>query len=178
MQTPFETPFSSCCIYHQTLSRVRVERKALSLCSCIAQFDPQSRDHVGHTPSRSVGDIEAFQNTFAFIISTETCFWLKRVSDRTFFSVSERHFQPPNQNSFAFIICKNHPESRLETLILCQESDDKRTQKLLFEYASWHLPHFILYSGGLLYEICIIIMWHCSKPICSQPIKIKHLGSL
>ena len=31
------------------------------------------------------------------------------------------------QNSFAFIICKNHPESRLETLILHQKSDDKRT---------------------------------------------------
>ena len=28
---------------------------------------------------------------------------------------------------FAFIICKNHPESRLETLILRQKSDDKRT---------------------------------------------------
>ena len=33
---------------------------------------------------KSVGDIKAFQNNFAFIISTETCFWLKRVSDRTF----------------------------------------------------------------------------------------------
>ena len=30
--------------------------------------------------------------------------------------------KPPNQNSFAFIICKNHPESRLETLILRQKS--------------------------------------------------------
>ena len=29
----------------------------------------------------------------------------------------ERRFWPPNQNSFAFIICKNHPESRLESLI-------------------------------------------------------------
>ena len=27
--------------------------------------------------------VKAFQNNFAFIISTETCFWLKRVSDRT-----------------------------------------------------------------------------------------------
>ena len=44
------------------------------------------------SPSRSVGDIKAFQNNFAFIISTETCFWLKRVSDRTFFGVSERRF--------------------------------------------------------------------------------------
>ena len=60
-------------------------------CSCIAQFDPWSRDHVGCAPlRRSVGDINAFQNDVAFIISTETCFWLKRVSNRTFFGVSER----------------------------------------------------------------------------------------
>ena len=35
-------------------------------------------------------------------------------------------FLTPNQNSCAFIICKNHPESRLETLILRQKSGDKR----------------------------------------------------
>ena len=46
MQMPSETPFSSCCIYHRTLSRVRVERKALSLRSCIAQFYPWSRGRV------------------------------------------------------------------------------------------------------------------------------------
>ena len=27
--------------------------------------------------------VKAFQNNFVFIISTETCFWLKRVSDIT-----------------------------------------------------------------------------------------------
>ena len=85
-------------------------------CHCaaaFAQFDPWSRDHVGRAPScRSVGDIKVFQNDFAFIISTETCFWLKGVSDRTFF----RRSSPPNQNSFAFIICKNHPESRFGNL--------------------------------------------------------------
>ena len=52
---------------------------------------------------------------------------LKRVSDHTFFGVSERGFQPPNQNSFAFIICKNDCECHLKTLILRQKSDDKRT---------------------------------------------------
>ena len=41
---------------------------------------------------RSVGDINTFQNDFVFIISTETCFWLKRVTDRTFSGVSERLF--------------------------------------------------------------------------------------
>ena len=87
-----ETRFSNCCVYHR-ISRVRVERKALSLRSCIAQFDPHSSSHVGHTPLRkSVGDIKAFQNNFPFIISTETCFWLKRVSDCTFFGISERRF--------------------------------------------------------------------------------------
>ena len=93
MQTPSETPFSSCCVYHLTLLQVRVERKALSLRSCIAQFYPWSRDHEGRTRlRRSVRDINTFQNDFAFIISTETCFWLKRVTDHTFFSVSERRF--------------------------------------------------------------------------------------
>ena len=92
MQTPSVTSFSSC-VYHRTLSWVRVERKALSLRSCIAQFYPWSRGHVGRSPlRRSVRDIKAFQNDFAFIISTETCFWLKRIPDCTFFGVSERRF--------------------------------------------------------------------------------------
>ena len=43
--------------------------------------------------------IKAFQNNFAFIISTETCFWLKRVSDRTLavFSSLETRFNIHNQ---------------------------------------------------------------------------------
>ena len=52
MQTPSETSFSSCCVYHRTLSRVRVERKALSLRSCIAQFYSWIRDHVERVPLR------------------------------------------------------------------------------------------------------------------------------
>ena len=78
---------------------------------------------------RSVGDIKAFQNNFAFIISTETGFWLKRISDHTFFGVSDQGiFNPLIINSFAFyIICKNHPEGHFETLILHQKSDDKCT---------------------------------------------------
>ena len=42
--------------------------------------------------------VKAFQNNFAFIISTETCFWLKRVSDRTlavFSSFNRNSFQYP-----------------------------------------------------------------------------------
>ena len=62
-------------------------RKALSLRSLTRRAEIM---HVGHTPlCRSVGDIKAFQNNVAFIISTETCFWLKRVSDHIFFGVSE-----------------------------------------------------------------------------------------
>ena len=38
-----------------------------------------------------------------------------------------RFYKPPNQNSFAFIICKNHTESCLETLILRQKCDNNRT---------------------------------------------------
>ena len=43
--------------------------------------------------------VKAFQNNFAFIISTETCFWLKRVSDRTLavFSSLETRFNTHNQ---------------------------------------------------------------------------------
>ena len=52
------------------------------------------------------------RNTFQYPLS-------KRVK------TEERRVSPPNQNSFAFIICKNHPESRLETLILRQKFDDK-----------------------------------------------------
>ena len=37
---------------------------------------------------RNTMHLNAFQNSFAFITSTETCFWLKRVSDRAFFRVS------------------------------------------------------------------------------------------
>ena len=63
MHTPSKMPFLSC-VYHQTLSRVRVERKTLSLRSCIAQFYPWSRDHVGRAPlCRSVGDIMPFETT-------------------------------------------------------------------------------------------------------------------
>ena len=58
-----------------SIAIVWVARKALSLRSCIAQFDPWSKDHAGRAPLRkSVGDINVFQNDFAFIISTETCF--------------------------------------------------------------------------------------------------------
>ena len=38
--------------------------------------------------TRSVGDINTYQNSFAFIISAETCFWLKRVSDHPSFALS------------------------------------------------------------------------------------------
>ena len=46
--------------------------------------------------------VKAFQNNFAFIISTETCFWLKRVSDRTLavFPLLETRFNTHNQNAF------------------------------------------------------------------------------
>ena len=39
--------------------------------------------------------VKAFQNKFVFIISTETCFWLKRVSDRTL--AVETRFNTHNQ---------------------------------------------------------------------------------
>ena len=50
--------------------------------------------------------VKAFQNNFALIISTETCFWLKRVSDRTLAVLSsfprvETRFNTHYQNAYA-----------------------------------------------------------------------------
>ena len=41
---------------------------------------------------RNTMHLKAFSNSFAYISSTETCFWLNRVSDRPFVRVSERRF--------------------------------------------------------------------------------------
>ena len=41
---------------------------------------------------RNTMHLKALQNSFAFITSTEACFWLKRVSDRPFFRAWERRF--------------------------------------------------------------------------------------
>ena len=55
----------------------------MSLRSCIAQFDPWSRDHVGRTPlRRSVEDIKAFQMTL-HLSSLQ-----KRVSDSNGFQIA------------------------------------------------------------------------------------------
>ena len=54
----------------------------LSLRSCIAQFHPK------HNAFKRVS------NSFAFISSTEACFWLKRVSDRPFFAFEKRVSNP------------------------------------------------------------------------------------
>ena len=80
-KTRMQTPFESCCVYHRTIASTSRE-EGLVTAQLHCAVDP-------YTPL-SVGDINAFQNNFTFIISTETCFWLKRVSDRTFFGVSER----------------------------------------------------------------------------------------
>ena len=80
-----QTPFSSCCVYHRSLSIASTSREE-GLVTATAALRSLIRRHM--PLRRSVRDVKAFQNNFAFIISTETCFWLKRVSDRTFFGVS------------------------------------------------------------------------------------------
>ena len=87
MQTHSETSLSFIIeLYREYESRGRP-------CHCAAALRRSFTRHVGRAYlRRPVGDINAFQNDFAFIISTETCFWLKRVTDRTFFGVSERLF--------------------------------------------------------------------------------------
>ena len=62
-------------------------------CHCAAALRSLIRRHM--PLRRSVGDIKAFQNNFAFIISTETCFWLKRVSDHIFFRRFRKAFLTP-----------------------------------------------------------------------------------
>ena len=65
MQTPFETPFSSC-VYHRTIASTSRE-EGLVTAQLHCAVDP-------YTSLRwSVGNINAFQNNCAFIISTETC---------------------------------------------------------------------------------------------------------
>ena len=67
--------------------------------SSISQYrEYESRGRLCHCGAalrnfiRNTMHLKAFQNSFAFITSTEACFWLKRVSDRPFFRVSERRF--------------------------------------------------------------------------------------
>ena len=67
--------------------------------SSISQYcEYESRGRLCHCGAalrnfiRNTMHLKAFQNNFAFISSTETCFWLKRVSDRPFFGVSEKRF--------------------------------------------------------------------------------------
>ena len=67
----------------------------LSRLSSISQYreygSPGMFCHCGaaalRTFIRNTMHLKAFQNSFAFITSTEACFWLKRVSDRPFFRV-------------------------------------------------------------------------------------------
>ena len=72
--------------------------------------------------------IYAFQNDFAFIISTETCFWLKRVTDRDFFSAFQKGFSNPLIKTALRL---SSPKITLKVvwkpLILRQKCDDKRT---------------------------------------------------
>ena len=66
-----------------SISQYREYESRGRLCHCGAAL----RNFIPNTMH-----LKAFQNNFAFISSTETCFWLKRVSDRPFFGVSERCF--------------------------------------------------------------------------------------
>ena len=111
------------CVYHRSLASTSREEGLVTAQLHCAVWSVDTCLYVG----RSVGDIKAFQNNFAFISYLQ-----KRVSGWNAYQIALfPAFQKgvsnplgPNQNSFAFIICKNHPESRLETLILHQKSDD------------------------------------------------------
>ena len=127
--------FRCCCVYHRTLSRVRVERKALSLRSCIAQFDPC---RAGHTPLRR----SAFQNIFAFIISIASNAYIRS----HFFQRFRKVFLPPPppwSKQLCVYHLQNHPESRLDILILRQKSDDKRTLWYTWSFEQLLTPNWL-----------------------------------
>ena len=94
-QNAYANAFRNAFLELLRLSRVRVERKALSLRSCIAQFDPWSRDHVGRSPlRRSFGNIKAFQNNFAFIIYRNVFLAQTRIRSH-FFSAFQKGVSNP-----------------------------------------------------------------------------------
>ena len=99
-----------------SVSRVQVARKALLLRSCIAQFHPKHNSLKG--VSKQLGVYHLYRNVFLA---------QRRIKSPFFPRFRKAFLTPYNQNSFAFIICKYHPESCLETLILHQKSGDKRT---------------------------------------------------
>ena len=81
--------------------------------------------------------VKAFQNNFAFIISTETCFWLKRVSDRTLavFSSLETRFNTHNliairnafRNAFLELLCLSSISQYLSQVRVTREALSPRS---------------------------------------------------
>ena len=93
--------FSSLETRFNTHNQIAIRNAFLELLrlSSISQYrEYESRGRLCHCGAalrnfiRNTMHLKAFQNSFAFITSTEACFWLKRVSDRPFFRVSERRF--------------------------------------------------------------------------------------
>ena len=120
-------------------------------CHCAAELRSLTRraDIIKlyrHTPlRRSVGDIKGVSKLLCVYHLYRNVFLAQTRIRLHFFWRFRKVFVTPNQNSFAFnIICKNHPESRLETLILRQKSDDKHTLRCTF--AEWQSIYGIMVS--------------------------------
>ena len=98
--------------------------------------------------------VKAFQNNFAFIISTETCFWLKRVSDRTL-AVATRfntHNQIAIRNAFrnAFLDL-----SRLSSI--SQYREYEKCQECFHCGAEFHPKHNAF--KGVLKQLCVYLLY-------------------
>ena len=99
--------FSSCYVYHRNSIESTSREEGLVTAQQLhcAVWPVEQRSCRAHAYiSRSVGDIKKFQNNFAFIISTETCFWLKRISDHTFF----RRFKKVFLTHYSKQLCVYH----------------------------------------------------------------------
>ena len=84
-------------------------------------------------------------------------FWAQTRIRTHFFSISERRSKPLIKTALCLSSAKITLKSRLETLILCQKSDDKRTHKHLIHSISSKLLVWILWAAGeTMLGVCLV----------------------
>ena len=130
-KTPSETLFSSCnCVYHQTLSWVQVERKALSLrrLHCTVWLMEQ-RSCRARLLRRSVGDIKRVSKRLCVYHLYRNVFQIA-----LFLAFQKGVSNPLIKTALRLSSAKITPDSCLETLILCQKCDDKHTHTVWSNY--------------------------------------------
>ena len=95
-QTRFRSHLGCIFLFRNSFQNAFLELSRLSSISQYREYgSPGMFCHCGAALRnfiRNTMHLKAFQNSFAFITSTEACFWLKRVSDRPVFRVWEWRF--------------------------------------------------------------------------------------